>query len=170
MRAAHPGGQVGRAGGSAPTLDFRMDSIGRKKLDHDVPEGASTNPENEVFFITICCLPRGVNQLAKTEIWQVIDETLRVRELAGDIQTRLVLAMPDHLHGLFGFPGAKSMSAVISGFKGWIAKQAGVRWQRDFFVHRVRSWESGFQKAEYIRQNPVRAGWVEKSEDWPFQR
>ena len=147
-----------------------MDSIGRKHLDHDVPAGASTNPENEVFFITICCVPRGVNQLAKTDVWQVIDETLRVRELAGDLQTRLVLVMPDHLHGLFAFPGGRPMAKVISSLKEWVAKQAGVKWQRDFFEHRLRTWESGVEKADYIRQNPVRAGLVVSESDWPFQR
>ncbi len=78
-----------------------------------------------MFFITICCLPRGENQLAKTKVWQVIDEGLRVREAAGELKARLVLAMPDHLHGLFSFSGAKSMRRVISSLKEWVAKQTG---------------------------------------------
>ncbi|MEO8613494.1 MAG: hypothetical protein ABI600_00010 [Luteolibacter sp.] len=123
-----------------------------------------------MFFVTLCCLPRGENQLAKQEVWKVIDETLRVREHSGDLRVQLVLTMPDHLHGLFAFPGGKPMGKVISAFKAWVSNQAGVKWQRDYFDHRLRNWESGVQKAAYIRQNPVRAGLVEKSEDWPFQR
>ena len=147
-----------------------MDPIGRKRMAHEVPEGASLNPEYEVYFITICCLPRGENQLAIPEVWQVIDESLTVRELAGDIQVRLVLVMPDHLHGLFAFPNGKPMAKVISSLKQWVAKKSGVQWQRDFFDHRLRTWESGVEKARYIRLNPVRAGLAETPGDWPFQR
>ena len=147
-----------------------MDSIGRKRLLHGVPDGASSSPEDEVFFITICCLPRGENQLAEDPVWKQIEETLRHREASGDIHVRLMLAMPDHLHGLFSFPSHKPPTKVISDFKSWIAKSCGVKWQRDFFDHRLRGWESAMEKAIYIRQNPVRAGLVERSEEWPYQR
>ncbi len=139
--------------------------IGRKRLLHEVPEGASDSPEEEVFFITICCLPRGENQLAGDRVWRVIDETLRHREAEGLLGIRLVLAMPDHLHGLMSFSGKKPMARVIAGFKEWVAKQAGVKWQRDFFDHRLRSWESAAEKAAYIRGNPVRAGLVQRTGD-----
>jgi hypothetical protein len=62
------------------------------------------------------------------------------------------------------------MRQALSSLKEWVAKQTGVRWQRDFFDHRLRGWESGAEKAKYIRQNPVRGRLVERSEDWPFQR
>ena len=78
--------------------------------------------------------------------------------------------MPDHLHGLFSFPGAKPMQRVVCSLKEWVAKQTGVQWQRDFSDQRLRGWESGVEKANYIRRNPVRAGLAERSDDWPFQR
>jgi REP element-mobilizing transposase RayT len=147
-----------------------MDEIGRVRLPHKVPPDVTDNPEDEVFFITVCCLPRGENQLARPEVWQVIDETLQVRQANGELHTRLVLAMPDHLHGLFSFTGKKPMPRVIASFKEWVAKQSGVRWQRDFFDHRLRTWESATEKATYIRLNPVRASLVAKPEEWPYQR
>jgi hypothetical protein len=103
-----------------------MDSIGRKKLPHDVPQNIVPNPEGETYFITICCIPRGVNQLARKEIWQAIDETISFRESIGDLRCGLALAMPDHLHGLFGFPGAKSMDQVITAVKSWMAGKHGI--------------------------------------------
>jgi len=143
--------------------------IGRKFLAHEVPAGASTSSELEVFFITICCVPRGKNQLACEKVWRVIDETLGYRQSQGEIQVRSVLAMPDHLHGLFSFPTG-GMLKQISSVKEWVAKKAGVEWQRGFFDHRIRTWESGTEKAEYIRQNPVRAGLVASADEWPFKR
>jgi REP element-mobilizing transposase RayT len=147
-----------------------MDSIGRKKLPHDVPQNIVPNPEGETYFITICCIPRGVNQLARKEIWQGIDETISYRESNGDLRCGLALAMPDHFHGLFGFPETKSMDQVITAVKSWMAGKHGIRWQRDFFDHRIRNPESAAEKAHYIRMNPVRAGLVERTEDWPYQR
>ena len=145
-------------------------TIGRRHLPHTIPLDARIGAEDEVFFITICCLPRNINQLAQTEVWQTIDESLRHRERHGDLRVRLVLAMPDHLHGLFAFGGQKPLAKVIADFKSWVAKSAGVTWQRDFFDHRLRGLESATEKANYIRSNPIRAGLVSRSEDWPFQR
>jgi putative transposase len=152
-----------------PTL-LIMDNIGRNRLPHDGGPLFSTTPEGEIYFITICCIPRNTNQLAIHEVWQAIEETLAVRETHGDMICRLILSMPDHLHGLFGFPSSKPMTKVISDFKSWLAKQCGIQWQRDFFDHRLRTMESAAEKAKYIRMNPVRAGLVANPEDWPYQR
>lgn len=111
-----------------------------------------------------------MNQLALPGIWNAIDETISLRENMGELDCRLALAMPDHFHALMGFPGGKSMVQVISAFKSWLASRYGIRWQRDFFDHRLRGWESAQEKAKYIRMNPVRAGLVANPADWPYQR
>jgi REP element-mobilizing transposase RayT len=144
--------------------------IGRKKLDHTVPDGASTNPEFEVFFITICCEERGVNVLARPEVWHRMVEAMDHFEQSGNLKVRLALAMPDHFHALWMFPGERSMAQVVSSFKRWLARQSGIRWQRGFFDHRIRSWESAQEKRRYIRMNPLRAGLVEHEEAWAFQK
>jgi putative transposase len=144
--------------------------IGRRRLPHDAGPTDSVNPEGEVYFITICCVPRVRNQLAHPAVWTTLRSTIEHREQMGDLVCRLVLAMPDHLHALMVFPGKKSMRPVIAALKSWVAAKAKVNWQRDFFDHRLRSWESGAEKADYIRMNPVRAGLVANPEDWPYQR
>jgi REP element-mobilizing transposase RayT len=147
-----------------------MDPVGRKIFTHDVPPIIVPNPEGDVFFITINTMPRGTNQLADAEVWERIIESIRIREANHDLRCSLLLAMPDHLHGLFEFPGEKPMKKAIASFKSWLAKSKGIRWQRDFFDHRLRGHESAAEKAHYIRMNPVRAGLCEKPEDWPYQR
>jgi REP element-mobilizing transposase RayT len=147
-----------------------MEPIGRKKLPHDGAPFQASSSEGETYFITICCVPRDVNQLAREEIWRGIDETLSFRESNGDLRCGLALAMPDHFHGLFGFPREKHMRQVIAAMKSWMSGKYGIRWQRDFFDHRLRNPDSATEKAHYIRMNPVRAGLCEKPEDWPYQR
>jgi putative transposase len=81
--------------------------------------------------------------------------------------------MPDHLHWLLR--DAASMSEAVQRFKTWTARlvrQAGVPgrvWQRSFHDHLVRSEEDLLVVARYIADNPVRAGLVERAEDYPFQ-
>ena len=56
----------------------------------------------------------------------------------------------------------------MSKWKEWTAKTLAIRWQRDFFEHRIRRDENLREKADYIVLNPVRVGLVDKPENWPF--
>jgi REP element-mobilizing transposase RayT len=140
----------------------------RKQLPHDPPHWL--DPTQEAFFITINCLPRGVNQLARPKIWTHLVESIEFRENRGDWKWKIILAMPDHLHGIVVFPNAFFMRKCVAAWKRWLAKEQGIQWQRDFFDHRLRSGESAVEKANYIRNNPVRAGLVESPEEWQFVR
>lgn len=76
--------------------------------------------------------------------------------------------MPDHLHALIGIDRQTSLAQLIRDYKRITAKLAGVRWQRNFFDHRLRHDESLAEKFAYICQNPVRAGLVGTEDDWPY--
>jgi len=43
------------------------------------------------------------------------------------------------------------------------------RWQSDCWDTQMRSGEHYHEKWEYVRRNPVRAGFVSQPEDWPWQ-
>jgi len=81
---------------------------------------------------------------------------------------RLSLLMPDHLHALISFPPASSMKTVVANFKENTAKCADINWQREFFDHRLRDQRALQLKANYIRQNPVRAGLTTSANTWPY--
>lgn len=80
----------------------------------------------------------------------------------------MLLAMPDHLHALISFPDDSALRKVVTGWKSLLARTAGIRWQRDFFEHRLRSAHDLNLKAGYIRANPVRAGLASQSEGWHY--
>ena len=61
---------------------------------------------------------------------------------------------------LVSFTPENPMVDAISTWKRYIARKHGVVWQRNFFDHRLRSEASAAGKADYILQNPVRAGLV----------
>ena len=74
--------------------------------------------------------------------------------------------MPDHLHAIIAFPRGSGMKIVISNWKKFVAAKSGVKWQRDFFDHRLRDNNELQEKTSYILMNPVRKGLCQQAEDW----
>jgi putative transposase len=81
--------------------------------------------------------------------------------------------MPDHLH-LFAAPGPLDLplDTWVRYWKSQFTKvhREGPRnWQTDHWDTRLRSEESYEERWWYVRNNPVRAGLVARTEEWPFQ-
>ncbi len=150
---------------NAETLKRTERTSQRKTLPHAVPNWVDAG---SLFFITICCAQRNVNSLCEPRISAAIFESATHRQQRGDWFMRLLVLMPDHLHALLAFPADRQMESVIRGWKSYLARLHGIRWQRDFFDHRVRNDESWEEKAHYVRQNPVRAGLVRNASEWPY--
>jgi putative transposase len=139
----------------------------RRQLPHEVP--LWVDPTKAHYFITVTCKRRGKNQLANPIVASRIFETVNHRNAHQTWYAHLVLIMPDHVHLLLSFPDPeKRMQTIVSKWKEWTAKTLKIEWQRDFFEHRVRKEESFREKADYILANPIRAGLVKVSEDWPY--
>jgi putative transposase len=81
--------------------------------------------------------------------------------------------MPDHVH-FFAGPGEQPLP-----FDDWVTvwkrgvsrllKDPGLRWQAGSFHHRIRSFEDYNEKRVYMEGNPVKAGLVDRIEDWPYR-
>jgi len=142
--------------------------IDRDKLPHDVPHWI--DPSQEAFFITINCRQRSLNQLAYPDVWQGIRDAIEFREQRGDWKWPIFLAMPDHFHGIVTFPKTFYLRKNIREWKRWTARNHRIHWQEGFFDHRLRSGENASSTADYIRQNPVRAGLATLPEEWPYRR
>jgi putative transposase len=138
----------------------------RKILNHTPPPWAANS---DAYFITINSLPRGTNQLANQENGYAILESAKHYHLNQKWYCRLLVIMPDHLHVLASFPVDVNLNAFISAWKSYLTINKKIQWQRDFFDHRIRNDENLDEKADYIRQNPVRAGLATKYEDWPWK-
>jgi len=141
----------------------------RKYLNHHMPSWLKTGNLFESYFITVNCKQRGKDQLTNDHVWAVIDESVRKRQSEQTWFCSLLLVMPDHIHGIFRFPEDASMESLIRDWKRWVSRSTGVTFQVGFFDHRLRSVESGIEKREYILRNPIRAGLVNKVEDWQFK-
>jgi len=137
----------------------------RRILPHQTPGWVRSDA---VFLVTICCRPRGLNQLCYEPVASAVLEAAAFRNRTNRWYAHLVLLMPDHLHALMVLPREEDMKKVVAGFKEMTAKETGIAWQRDFFDHRIRTNEAFRERAEYILMNPVRKGLIEKPEQWTF--
>ena len=106
----------------------------------------------------------------------VIDELLKTSK---DLKFRILCycLMPDHLHVIVS-PGDSNLplSKFLNVFKGKtttiLREREGLReiWQRSAFDHIIRAEEGLKVVIEYVMNNPVRKGIVEKTEDYTYSK
>jgi REP element-mobilizing transposase RayT len=121
-----------------------------------------------IYFVTICVANRKP-VLANREAFNAF------KLAASKLEHWHVLAailMPDHLHVLVA--PMKEREAKLGNFsaalKRWMRKElkASWKWQPGCFDRLLRSGDSLHEKWLYVQENPVRAGLVPRSEDWPY--
>jgi putative transposase len=81
--------------------------------------------------------------------------------------------MPEHVHLLVSEPERKTLSIALQMLKQLVSRKLGNAddkpfWQRRYFDFNVRSHEKVVEKLNYMHQNPVRRGLVQRLEDWPW--
>ena len=153
---------------SVPTAKFRRYEY-RRYLPH-------YQKDDRPVFVTF--RTRGKIQLASE------DRTLALQHCLHDNGRRFHLhaavIMPDHVHLLFtalrdqqGWTFA--LPEILKAIKGTSARSInklyggfGPVWQGESFDHVMRGDESLRETVEYIRQNPVRKGLVQKPEDYEW--
>jgi REP element-mobilizing transposase RayT len=136
----------------------------RKWLRHDVPAWVA---EDAIYFVTINCQRRGVNQLCHDDIGAALLESARFYHRRR-WWVHVWLLMPDHLHALLSFSREEIMINAVASWKRYTARTLRIEWQDGFFDHRLRNDENLLAKSEYIRMNPVRSGLINDPDRWPF--
>jgi REP element-mobilizing transposase RayT len=135
--------------------------------------------EFPIYFVTVCTFRRRPI-LARAAIAEIlVDELRHARERHGWAIGSYVI-VPDLVH-FFCAPerDAKTVSDFMREWKSWTSRRiralrprpataATTLWQREYFDHVLRSDESYAEKWDYVRENPVRAGLVRSSNDWPY--
>jgi REP element-mobilizing transposase RayT len=133
-----------------------------------------------IYFVTACTFDRRA-LLARECVREKMFEFAQKGPDFGVWLGAFVL-MPDHVHAFVALAADESSVGLkttdlgrwMKGLKRAISQsldEAGVEGQhsqKGFFDHVLRSEESYVEKWEYVRLNPVRAGLVERAEDWPF--
>jgi REP element-mobilizing transposase RayT len=125
--------------------------------------------QSVIYFVTICVEKRKpvlANESAfkafKTAAAKLTQWTLLAAVL-----------MPDHMHVIVSpMQNRDAKIGNLSGaLKRWIRRElnASWQWQPGCFDRLLRSGESLHDKWLYLEENPVRAGLVNRWEDWPYR-
>jgi REP element-mobilizing transposase RayT len=92
----------------------------------------------------------------------------------------VAIVMPDHVHLMLsartdGMGNTYGLCELLSGIKGASAHSVnralgrkGHVWQDESFDHVIRCDQDIREKAQYICENPVRKGLVDRVEDYPW--
>jgi REP element-mobilizing transposase RayT len=86
---------------------------------------------------------------------------------SGDGSIMAGTVMPDHIHLLFELGPRLTVSQLVAKTKAAITRsRPGLKWQLNFFEHRVRTVESAEAYAFYIFMNPYVAGLCPVGRTW----
>lgn len=137
------------------------------RLRHDVPGWVKSGA---VFHVRIRVSLEQVTLLTDEKLGAELLTAVRRYHELGRWWCRLVVLMPDHLHALVSFPENEAgLAGTVRDWKRGTARFQGVRWQDNFFDHRLRSEKEADEAWIYIANNPVVKGLVARAEDWRWQ-
>jgi len=127
-----------------------------------------------IYFITVC-VARRKRCLADPEAHRILISEFQISGRKYEWRVGEYVVMPDHVHFIcWAAETRASLSVFVGKWKEWTSKALsrdieGFAWQPEFFDHVFRSEKSLAEKRGYMRQNPIRAGLVEREEDWPYR-
>jgi len=134
-----------------------------KRLFHTVPSWVE---DGSVFHVRVKCVENNPVALTGENTAHHLLKSVSFYQEKRRWFVHLFLLMPDHVHALLSFPKHEAMPDVIGDWKRYQSKLFGIRWQDNFFDHRIRNTEEYLEKAAYIQRNPVAKGLCCQAEDW----
>ena len=127
-----------------------------------------------LYFVTFCTHQRQ-EFLAKDEVHTAFVVFANRADETFNVGVGRYVIMPDHVHlfvrGDYTFRLRRWIGALKQALAkaGMLSRAKGQVWQEGFFDHVLRTDESYSQKWKYVCENPVRAGLVKSTADWPYQ-
>lgn len=119
------------------------------------------------YFLTWCTANR-TPALAENLVQATARQASAALDSSGNALVLAASVMPDHIHLLLELGVPLSVSQVVGKTKSALTRTHGtVRWQANFFEHRLRSTESAEDYAFYIFMNPYSAGLCPLDQTWP---
>ena len=122
------------------------------------------------YFIT-GNLERPLNGLTAPSLAHLIQEQFHALARAGHWHVRTFVLMPDHFHSVVTLGPTTALSAALRLFKGPLApvlRGHSLRWQKNFYDHRLRAVDELLPTFLYIFLNPYRANLIATDEKWPW--
>jgi REP element-mobilizing transposase RayT len=125
--------------------------------------------QSVVYFVTFCVADHA-KVLDNEQTFRAFKSA--VSRLRGWSVIAAIL-MPDHVHLLVAPTEDREakLGNLVGALKRWTRQALNARWQWQpgSFDRLLRRDESTYEKWLYVEENPVRAGLVSQSQDWPYR-
>jgi putative transposase len=142
---------------------------------HDQLRKGRISQPGQIYLITFCTHARKPIFRHRDIATDAVAALLEPRHWK-DAKLLTWVLMPDHWHGLIQLDSDIALSQVIGKLKGASARTLGLRhphirpvWQDSFHDHALRSEEDLLAMAQYILNNPVRAGLTNTPAAYPYR-
>lgn len=138
----------------------------RQRKSGALREGRVSEPYAR-YFVTWCVANRQP-LLTSPLLQQAIREEVAALERGADLSLCAGSIMPDHVHLIVELGERLSLSQTVARIKSSLRRlRPDIRWQENFFEHRVRSNAAEEDFAFYIFMNPYVAGCCSLDQTWP---
>ncbi|MEO6005148.1 MAG: transposase [Opitutus sp.] len=141
----------------------------RNEAGYEALRGGRVSIRGARYFVTVCTHARrqGLNE---STVATELKEQLASMDRENIMITHAAVIMPDHLHVLFTLSGERTIGQVVARAKfgtRLTLSTAGLRWQGNYFEHRLRSTDPLEDVVRYLYINPYAAGLVASTEPYP---
>ena len=161
--------------GLLQVITFHLaDSMPRETLRRLMAETEKRDIERRRRLEELLDAGHGACWLRRPAIGATVEQAL----LSGDGERYRLLAwvvMPNHVHLVIETFQDAPLASVVKGWKGATAHTAnallgrsGAFWEREYYDRYIRDDAHLAAAVRYIHRNPVKAGLVQRPEDWPF--
>jgi putative transposase len=129
----------------------------------------------QTHFVTFSCYRR-MPRLHEDLVRGIFVESLERTRRSYCFRVYGYVVMPEHVHLLVSEPDVAVLATAIQALKISAAQRQrhyhpeddGTFWQKRYYDHNVRSYQSFVEKLRYIHRNPVARGLVEKPDGWQW--
>ena len=129
----------------------------------------------QCHFVTFSCYRR-LPRLGDERLCDLFLECLERTRRKYRFRVYGYVVMPEHVHLLISEPELALLAKATQALKISVARRAmsyraegsTTLWQKRYYDHNVRDYESFVEKLRYIHRNPVKRGLVERAEDWKW--
>jgi putative transposase len=118
----------------------------------------------------------GGRSILQTErMAELLLDVLRVNREKGRFELHEFVIMRNHLHLILTPAANESLEKCVQYIKGGFSFRAkkelgfvGEIWQAGFNERRIKGMEEYVEVAQYVRENPVKAGMVREAKEWNY--
>jgi len=140
--------------------------------------------EGHSYYLTVVTHERNPILVENIEL---LRKSFRVSKQKYDYSIEAIVVMPEHFHVILTPEKSTDYPHIIRTIKQYFTKHCERKyyehieqsmsrhkegykliWQKKYYEHTIRDKKDFYEKLNYVYNNPIKHGYVEKIEDWEY--